>query len=371
MDGLRFVLYDHHEEFRRAVTGAEATADIVPNAISAATFTLDDDHPALGAVTARGARCAVWFRGGEVFRGRVQQTPGFGPTGQVTAHVQSDMRKLWDWQGRQSPTTPIAATPTLIPAEYRVYTGAPESVFKQALAENFARLGVPWSVAPDLGRGGAPVRVEFRMHPLADKLMPILDAAGLLVVLTYGEDGEVVVDVREPATVPGRLTLASGVPSAYEFNTIAPTVTRAVAGGRGEGVERSFVEVIDTARESTWGDIIEGFVDARNTEEGADISVDAREALAEGAPRASITTELTETDAFRYRTTFEVGDLVRTVIDPVDIEQRISVSITETASGGVIVTPLIGDVDASSDTEVQLARQVERLARGARDQGRR
>jgi hypothetical protein len=365
VDGLRFVIYNKAGVFQRELSGVDASADLVPNAIKTASFTIDDDHPALPAITAKGARCGVWFRGAERLRGRIGSTPGDGPDGQVTANIESDHRKLWDWHGRQVPGAALDAQTS----EYRVYTGPAETVVKNALTENFTRLGVPWTVAPTLGRGAAS-RAEFRMHPLADKLIPILDTAGLILTLAY-DGGNVVVDVRQPITVPGVLTLETGIPDAYGFDITAPTVTRVVVGGRGEGVEREYVQVIDPARESDWGDIIEGFTDARNTEEGADLTIDGHATLAEGAARVSVSTDLVETDRFRYGTTYTEGDLVHVRVGPVDVTQRVSVAITETADNGVVVTPRIGEVEDSQDVEVQLAAQIERLARGIRDQGRR
>lgn len=367
MDGLRFVIFDKNNVFERDISGLEATADLIPNGISVASFVLDDDHAALTAVTANGARCAVWFRGAERFRGAIQSTPGEGPEGFVTAHVEDDRRLLWAWHGRQVPGAPLDAQAS----EYRVYTGSSESVFKAALAENFARLGVPWAVAPSLNRG-LPKRVEFRMHPLADKLIPILDLDGLVSTLTYDDDtGITTVDVREPVTVPGVLTLDTGIPDSYKFDRTNPTVTRVVVGGRGEGVERQFIEVIDHDREAEYGVILEGFVDARNTDEDADLTIDAYQALAEGAPRVGITTELAETQRFLYGETYVEGDLVHVQIGPVDTTQRLSVSITESADNGVEVTPHIGELEDSADVEVQIAQQLARLARGIRDQGRR
>lgn len=366
MDGLRFVLYDKDDNYQREISGLEATADLMPNAISTATFILDDDHPALPSATTEGARCAVWFRGAERFRGVVQSTPGEGPEGTITINVEDDRATLWYVHGRQVPGAALDAQAS----EYRVYTGNSESVFKAALSENFARLGMGWTVAPSLNRG-LPKRVEFRMHPLADKLIPILDMDGLVIVLSYDNTGAVTVDVREPDTVAGVLTLDTGIPDSYTFDRVAPTITRVVVGGRGEGVEREFVEVIDTEREAEWGFIREGFVDGRNTEEGSDLTIDAYQALAEGAARVGVSTELVETERFMYGDTYVEGDLVHVQLGPVDTSQRLSVSITESAENGVVVTPRIGELDDSADVEVQLAQQLARLARGARDQGRR
>lgn len=363
-DGLRFVIYDKTGAFRCQFEGVDATADLTANVVPTATFTLDDDRKELAAVTANGARCGVWFRGVERFRGIIQETPGEGPAGDVTGHVRGDIRKLWHWQGWPVPTAGVGAQTSA----YSVHSGPSETVFKDALAENLLRLGVPWTVAPSLGRGSATV-ASLRFHPLADKLLPALEADNLIVVLTYGDDGAVLVDVRPARTIPGVLTIASGVPEGYSFERTGPTATRVVVGGRNEGVDREFVEFRDTALEADWGDIIEVFKDARNTEEGADLTVDAREALAEGRPTSGISTTLNETDRFRYGTTYTEGDLVHVRLGPIDRLQPVSVSITETAESGVVVTPRIGDV--KDDTTDTLAHDIARLARGIRDTGRR
>lgn len=362
-DGLRFVIYDKTGAFRRQVAGVDATVDMAPNAVPTASFTLDDDDPTLSAVVSNGARCAVWFRGAERFRGLIRETPGEGPRGTVTAHVRGDLRKLWEWQGRPIPGAPVNAQTSA----YRVLRGPSETVFKTALAENFARLGVPWAIAPSQGRG-SQTEANLRFHPLAEKLIPALTADDLVVVLAYNAT-QVVVDVRQSRLVPGVLTEESGIPEEYSFERSGPTVTRVIVGGRNEGAAREFVEVRDAALEADWNDIIEGFRDARNTEEGSDLTVDGREALAEGHPAAGISTRLNETPRFRFGTTYDYGDRVTVRVGPIERIQPVSVAITETATEGVVVTPRIGDVDG--DTTDAFARDIARLARGIRDTGRR
>lgn len=366
VDGLKFVIFDKSEQFQLELSGRPAQADFVANGVSTASFELDDDDPALGVVTARGARCGVWFRGVERFRGRVSETPGEGPTGWVTVNVESDLRKLWDWQGWPVPGAAIGAQAQA----YRSYSGPAETVAKNAMSENFVRLGVPWTVAPSLGRGTS-ARVEFRFHPLAEKLIPHLDANRLVLTLAY-TGAAVRVNVRPAVTVPGVLTLESGVPDGYKFAPSAPSMTRVVVGGRGEGAARQLARVVDVVREGEWGDIIEGFVDARNTDPGVDLTIDGRDALREGAPRVALSVDLVESDLLRYGDNFVEGDLVHARLGPVDTVQPISVvSVTESVDDGVVVVPRVGDLDVSSDVEVRLAREVARLARGVRDQGRR
>jgi len=371
MDTLKYVVYDKAGTFRRQFSGVRAEVEPMSNQTSTATLTLDDDHAALPALTARGARCSIEFRGHELFRGKVTRTPGTGPKGAVQIFIESDIRKLWHWYGWPVPGAAITAQTS----EYRNYSGRAESVFKTALSENIARLGIPWTVAPTLGRGaliptGSPV--SFRFHPLAEKLIPVLDNSDLVVVLTYDSLGRPTVDIREADTVQGVITLGSGVVDGYKFSVEAPTATRAIVGGRGEGVERELVTVVDSAREAEWGDIIETFVDSRNSDVGTNIAPYGTEALVEAAPRVGVALDIVETKKFQYLKQFREGDLAHVRLGPIDsLEQITSVSISEDPDDGVLVTPHIGSADVDAEIDVALARAIGALARGQRDQGRR
>lgn len=359
---LEFVVYSKTSAFRRQFV-ADGTAELIANDICTATFQLEDDHIAAADVVAKGARCAVLFRGVERMRGILAARRGTGPAGTITASVESDIRKLWDWQMWPEPDAAIDAQTN----EYRRYTGASETAFKLALQETIDRLGIDWEVATTHG-WGSTVRVDARFHYIGEMFIPLLTADNLIVVITYDPaDGHPIVDVRQAATVTGVLTVDSGIPDSYEYSDAAPTATRAVVGGRGEGVDRELVQVIDTARENDWADIVEIFVDARNTDEVSDISEDGNLALADAGPVVSLATTLVESERFEYGTTFLEGDLVPYEIAPLEpgSESIKSVSIVQNEDG-VTVTPTIGQVDAD-DTDVELGLQVEKLAGHVRD----
>lgn len=368
-DGLTFVVYDRTSAFVRQIGahgGAHAT--LTRNVIPTAEFMLDDDDAALPGLTAKGARCAVWFRGVERFRGKVNANTGDGPEGQVTVKVLGDLRKLWEWQGWPVPANAIGSQTS----DVRLYTGRTEQVFKAALGENVTRLGVPWTVVSDHGYGTGGQRVEFRFHPLGDKLVPPLETDGLIITITYDGFGHPVVDVRQPATITGVLSPLSGVIDKYTYDMTSPTLTRVIVGGAGDGAARELAQYTSSTRESDWGDIIEGFVDARNATAGADLSPDGAQALADGADRVGLNADLLESDLLRYGTTYDVGDVLHVQVGPVDVTVPImSVQIDDTADQGVLVTPKLGTVDVAAPTEVLLARQIAKLAAGARDQGRR
>lgn len=362
-DDIRFVVYDKAGNFKRTVVPRLSTSEIPANGTPWAELVLDDDHEALPALTAEGARCAYWFRGVERFRGRVAATPGNGPVGSVTVRVEGDFRKLWEWQGWPKPSAPITAQNV----DYARYSGTSEDVFKAALSANFARLGVPWTVTASQGRG-KPARAEFRFHPLAEKTIPALDSHGLIVTIGYSPNP--VVDVRASKLIPGLLSDLTGVLEEYTWTRDAPSATRVVVGGAGEGALRELYQQTEPAREAAWGDIIETFKDSRMADAGADMSIDAAEVLAAGAPTVGVSMQLQESAKFRYGSTFDVGDRVRVKVGPLDLVERISlVKIADSPDLGVVVTPHLGSVVDSPDA--QMAAQIASLARGMRDAGRR
>ena len=358
------MVYDRTGRYKRDFAGVDASADMDPNVIPTSAFTIDDNHDAIDAISEKGARCAVWFRGEEQFRGIVHDLRGSGPRGRVTANIRGDLRKLWHWHGRPVPTAEVTAQTV----EYATYSGTSEENFKAALEANLVRLGVPWTVEPSRGLG-KPTTAQLRFHPLADKLLPALTEHNLMVVLTYDDAYRVHVDVRESKLLLGVLTHESGISDSYTYERVEPTATRVIVGGRKEGVEREFAEVRDPALEADWGDVIESFQDARNLEEGSDLSAEGRETLAAAGITSGVSSVLAETDAFRFLKTYRVGDRVRVQVGPVDREQQIGVGITETAEEGVRVTPRIGEI--SESTNAVLAAQIARLAKTQRDAGRR
>lgn len=365
MDGLSFAILDKNNAYRCLVgahRGAEAT--VVNNGSSQSMFVLDDDDHALADIITPGARARVLFRGVEEFRGRISATPGAGPAGYVNTYIQDDRRKLHDWLGWQKPTAPLNAQTD----EYRVYAGPTETVVKTAIAEATNRLPQPWTIRPSLGRGLPAQRVELRQHPLDDKLIPLLTAARLGLRLTYPA-GITTLDVRSPNTVTGLLDPKTGHFDAYDYARRAPAATRAIIGGKGDGVARVFTQVIDTALEAEWGDVIEIFVDARNAETLAELETAGWAALAEGRPSTTVSMEITEQPGFEYHSTYEVGDLVKINVGIEATEVITQVKISDDPDNGVTVTPQVGDL--ALDQIARLTNQLSRLQVRTRDLGRR
>jgi hypothetical protein len=248
-------------------------------------------------------------------------------------------------------------------SEYRRFTGPTETVAKAAAADLSALLGLGWTVTPSTGLGSSQ-RVEFRFHPLVDKIVPLLNADGLTLTLRGG-----VVDVKAGTLFPRVLTVDSGVIGDYSWSITAPSATRVVVGGEGEGVERTLQQFTNTAREAEWGFKSAVFKDSRMAQGVSDLSPDGAEALAEGAGVASVTADLVETSWFRFGT-YKVGDRVQVQIGPVEATETITqVVIDETPENGLTVVPHLGEIEDDGDS--RLAGDVARLQARIRDLGRR
>src|SRR3546814_21002654 len=95
-----------------------------------------------------------------------------------------------------------------------------------------------------------------------------------------------------------------------------PEMTRVVVAGPGEGTARIYRSRVNAALETTWGDVIEGSIDARDIkidDPNRDPLMDARgdAALPDAGLKYGLSVQLLESSHFRYRGTgLHVGDLV-------------------------------------------------------------
>lgn len=109
-------------------------------------------------------------------------------------------------------------------------------------------------------------------------------------------------DVYEPRdrTAEQVFSVESGSVLDIDSKTSAPTATRVICAGGGEGTARAFVKVEDDDAAEEWGGHIEVFVDARDTTDTAILAKRANEALMKGAGK----TELVVTPIDRPNRTF-------------------------------------------------------------------
>lgn len=352
------------------------TAALRWNAASTATLELRDTHPIINpAVETEGLRCALWMvniDGGTLTRHHLMEGPVAPITGRNSPFGTIEIDIVDDWAdfdtilGWQAPTAEIDGQSA---AEYWLSSGPSETRAKAAIAANAARLALPWDVVPTRGLG-KPGTTELRMHTLAETIVEPLIADRLQ--LTSHRDRATnrrVVDVREGKTFPRPITPASGVLGAYSWMQRPASATRAVVGGRGEGVERQFALVIDHELEAKLGRVMEIFVNATSAEEGEDLAPYGWAALARHAPASSFTAELRESSWFRLGETFNLGDRVPVKIGSLEFEDVISrVDVTHDVRSGFTATPTVGL--ATDDPQTQLVDYVRSIATAVADQER-
>lgn len=357
----------------------EVSGFIAWNGPGSFEFSAPSDNARTPALAADGARAVVTYRPDPaadstvLLSGPVTEITGQGPTDSATRkfHIADDWAILNEIIGWPSPAAAITAQST--DAYYRS-AGPAETVTKAVVAANATRQGVTVTIPTSEGRGGN-VDCTFRMHPLTDRLFPAVDLAGIGVrVVQIG--AERVLQIIEPVTRSRVITEGSGAIVDGSFQLTAPTVTRVVVGAGGEDVARVFREYIDTTLEAQYGISRCKFVDARDVDPAdpslaATLQKRADEALAEGAPKVSLSVELAETNTFRFGKTFDLGDRVSVQLSgsPVLSDLVREVRFEWTEDDGLKITPVVGNWDESTDDS--LYRSVASLSRAVRDQQRR
>lgn len=365
MDGLTITIYDKNFQ-RKGWLGSPESVNVTTgfNMVGVGEVTFPSNHNRAADMLADGARLVIDYEGLDypLISGPVRGAKGQGPAGQsmITVSIEDDLRVLWRVLGWPVPTAAIGSQGT---AEYRTYTGNAETIVKTMVTEQaITRLGLPLTTAANQNRGSVIAGgVKIRMHPLADRLFPAVEKAGI-GVRCYQSGAGLVLDVYTPKTYNKTISETAGTLTSWSWASSGPKVTRVIGGGTGEGTARVFGSATDTALESTHGDIVEGFVDARNSATTEELNESTAEALFEGKPTSGFALELSETPHFRYGTvqvgdtvTIQAGGLTRT-------DTLRTVALTWNRADGLTISPRVGEIQDTSDART--ARQIKALWKG-------
>ena len=344
------------------------------NAAATAYLTVKDSHPVVPQLMDDGVRATVWMVSVEenvrtarrLLEGPIGDISGEGPYGTVTIPVIDDFDWFTKVLGWPKPGSPLSAQTD----EYARYSGPSDTRALTAIAQNATRLGLPWDVAPSPALGTAGT-TELRMHPLADRIVPALNADRLQLVIERNPlTDRWNVEVREGNSYPRPLTPESGALASWKWQRVRPKFTRIIVGGAGQGVEREFTRVIDAARESDLARILEGFDDSRMAEAGADLTPYGQASLDDAGTKAGISASLRETSWFRFPTAYDIGTRVPIRVGAFETEDVITeIEITHTTGDGFRAEPKVGfNVSAPQQ---RLAQFVSGLASSVRSLERR
>lgn len=319
---------------------------IIFNLAGEISVTVAEDHPRAADLLAEGTRLVIEGYGlpiplmsGPIIK--VDAGRAAGAANSITVTIRDDLMHIYGLVGWPKPTAGIAAQTDA----YRTYTGSAEKIVKDVVRENALRAGLPLTVAPNLNRGSTIAGgIPFRFHPLQDKLIPSIEQAGL-GMRCYQVSGGLRFDVYEPATYPIALSEEAGTLLSYSYSRSAPVVTRVVSGGQGEGASRALAERIDTSLEALWGFTLEGFVDARDSDDPIEIDTRVKDLLAEGSAKEGLSVQLAETEHFGYHRA-PVGTRVTIKTPGATITDIIrSATISYTTDSGLVTDPQVGDLE--------------------------
>lgn len=331
-------------------------------AVGSASITVPENHRRAAALTAKGTRAVIHYRGEFCMSGIITGRSGFGPVdGLTTVTLQDDLCLVHRMLGWPAPASAISSQGTAQDTR----TGPAETVAKGFIDANKAHLVDPITVAADDGRGDT-ITVSSRMARLADQLLLQVDKAGVgLTVRQSG--GALVVDAYEPTVYPHTLSVDSATILKYSWSDADPTMTSAIIGGPNENTAREFRRLVASALEAEYGYSLEGFVDARQADTAGAMDIEGQAALDAARATAGVKVELSESGDFRVGPGgVHVGDLVSVALAGQSITEVLrEVELSFDRASGPVVTPTIGEhVD---DPDLFLIRLVAELAAGVRD----
>lgn len=367
---------DSNHNFLRAMHPLEAECNLRMNVASTARLVVKSNHPGLSEITdpsIEGARAKVWLvRFGQntvlkhrLLEGEIGDIEGEGPFGEVTIPVVDDWAWLDEILAQPNPALPITAQDR----EFARYTGPSDTRALNAIRENAARLGLPWSVAPSEGLGRVG-QTDLREQPLST-VAADLTLDGLRLNMRRDVGANWIVSADRGNSYPRPLTPQSGILASWKWRRERRKLTRMIVGGSGSGLERELAYVVDTAAEAAGVRIKEGFVSASGAEEGSDLTPYGRDALDAAGQKASIVATLRESSWFRFPDAYDIGTQV--TIQPgagVSVDDVITeIRITQSRDGSLTTTPTVGM--AGMDPSTRLVKIVGSLASSVRGLERR
>lgn len=379
---MRLDLYD--QEFNRICQiGSFRTLSVTVRHGSAGSgvITVDLDHPRLVDLMTLGTRAVVdlfvgstradyfdeskWIR---LMSGPLNSVTAAGPLGEsdyVNVTIADDwsiMSRVLAWP---APLAAIGAQTV----ENDERTGPAETVVKGLISDNVvSRLGLPFTVAADQGRG-ADITTSARFDTIADLVADSSAAAGIGVSFTQS-GASVVVDAYEPVDRSARVVFGApyGNVTDWMLTRSDPTGTRAVIGGDGDGTSQVLSTAVDPSGEETsWGTVCEVYLDGTGTDTAALTSYGLTQ-LASTQSGTAVDASTIEVPAVRFGVHYWVGDTVAVwLTDDLQVTEQVSeVTVTWNSDEGLQVTPQIGDTASTQTPSATLAAAISRLGRGVR-----
>lgn len=257
--------------------------------------------------------------------------------------------------------------------EYDVRTGPAETVIRSLISANigpdaptFRRAGFASKLLldPDLGRGQT-VTTSSRFDNLLSQcaLAGKLGGVGFRIVVD-GPNLRLKIFTPRDLSKLVRLDIANGRLTSYEQATIAPSLTRALVGGKGAGTARAFIErssAASLADEAAWGRRIVTFLDQSSTSDPTELAQAGDDALATGGSVKQTTLTPTDDETMRYQRDWFLGDFITAVVGGQESPEVVTQGAIALGVTGVRIGAQVGDPDPDDLRDLRLLQRVRRL----------
>lgn len=201
---------------------------------------------------------------------------------------------------------------------------------------------------------GAVTSINSRFQNLLEDVRALV---GDLRVRTWMEDNQIFIGAlpTQDLTRSVRLSAASGGLTGYTYELSAPTVTRVLVAGQGQGTDRTLK--LHTGNENQWGVDVLQFQDRRDTDDADELEKAGADTLEEGQEQASVTLETTDMIGKRFGVDFNLGDKVTvTLADGVTITDVVQTAEIDWSETGRTVKLQIGPTQEELDAPAWVAK---------------
>lgn len=248
---------------------------------------------------------------------------------------------------------PGNANPNTQTVSHDVRTGPAETVIRNYFRYNIVpgtatadRAVAGLATQPDLGRG-AIVTGRARFPKLGEIMSELAMIGGIGFDMTQiGTAIQLAVYVPSDKTADVRMDIDNDLLQSTRYGFSAPTSTRQIVAGQGEGADRKILKVVtteSTASETAWRRKIETFKDRRDTDVDAELIQEGTAALeAEGKTVTSLSVVPTD-DTMEYADQWYLGDRVTVVVDGEELSAIVTEAIISISPEGIKVAATIGE----------------------------
>lgn len=201
---------------------------------------------------------------------------------------------------------------------------------------------------PEGGDLGSAVTISERGKPLLEECRKLARLGKVTFDAAQEGNNRIAFRFRVPVdrSRQVRFTEQNGGLAEGTYSLVPPTVTAALAAGKGTG---TYLNMREHTRASTWGRRVEEFLDQASTDDDAEIKQAADEMLDEGREGASATFSALEVPGLRFGTDYFLGDTVTVEFGGATISEPVRSVELAWDGHGRTASLTLGDHEAADD----------------------